>query len=113
MRLNVTRVLLSSIVIFIAAAGCSLDNGTDPQQSANIIDTARQFDPFQTFVELADSSGTDKLLSQSGPVTAFIPTDEAFEKVPDSIFARMSSDQVAELLSYHVMEEVLFAGTIV
>ncbi len=71
----------------------------------SIIDTAVNAGTFTTLVEAIKAAGLVETLNQPGPFTVFAPTDEAFEKLPESIRSALVGDKqaLAELLTYHVL----------
>ena len=76
-----------------------------PAPTKNIIDTAVSAGSFSTLVEAIEVADLVETLNQPGPFTVFAPTDEAFEKLPESIRSALVADKkaLAELLTYHVV----------
>ena len=60
---------------------------------------------FSQFLHLAESSGFDKTLHGRGPFTVFVPTDEAFAKLPSELRESMQKEpsRMRGLLAYHVI----------
>jgi uncharacterized surface protein with fasciclin (FAS1) repeats len=74
-------------------------------------------DYFSTFVAAVEQAGLTETLNNNENMTVFVPTDDAFAKVPaadlDAIMA--SPEMLTEILLYHVVQETLtpdkLAGT--
>jgi uncharacterized surface protein with fasciclin (FAS1) repeats len=82
-------------------------DGTEPVASNDVVAAANDAG-LTTFVTLADSAGLTALLQGEGPYTAFIPTNEAFEALPqslrDSLLVPENRDRLRRILQYHVLE---------
>jgi uncharacterized surface protein with fasciclin (FAS1) repeats len=70
-----------------------------------IFDTAREDSRLRISVKMMEAGGLVKTLRGTGPYTAFIPTDEAFEEVPAEILETIMRDRnrIAGLVMYHVV----------
>ncbi len=77
----------------------------DAAGSDSILDTAASAGSFNTLIEAIKAAELVDTLNQTGPFTVFAPTDEAFEKVPDTIRNAILADKQAlvDLLTYHVV----------
>ncbi len=73
--------------------------------SADLLNVLRSDGHYTQFVQLAESSGFDKTLHGRGPFTVFVPTDEAFAKLPAEMRDRLKQDPTRHrtLLAYHVI----------
>ena len=60
--------------------------------SADLLNVLRSDGHYAQFVQLAESSGFDKTLHGRGPFTVFVPTDEAFAKLPAEMRDRLKQD---------------------
>ncbi|HEV7698739.1 MAG TPA: fasciclin domain-containing protein [Pyrinomonadaceae bacterium] len=82
---------------------------------ANLIDTIAKTDMFSTFARLMRTSKADELITGSGPFTVFVPTNDAFGKVPDSLMNGWLSEteqtMLRKVLSYHIIPTKLFAAS--
>ena len=71
----------------------------------NIIDTLEDSESLGTFLDLVRIAGMEPMLRERGPYTVFVPTDEAFSRVPkdrmDEI--RQDADKLLLIVSYHVV----------
>jgi uncharacterized surface protein with fasciclin (FAS1) repeats len=81
------------------------------QRRQDILKTASSFPECSTFVELVDKAGMTTALAQDGPFTVFIPTNEAFAKIPQDRLSKISGDRSAlsAVLLYHMSPEALSA----
>jgi len=48
----------------------------------NIIETLKDSGSFTAFLDLIRIAGMEPMLRERGPFTVFVPTDEAFSRVP-------------------------------
>ena len=69
----------------------------------NLIDTIAKEDKFSTFTRLMKSSGTNDVIA-SGQFTVFVPTNDAFAKIPPALlnFLLANPEQLTSVLLYHV-----------
>ena len=71
----------------------------------NIIETLQDSGSFTAFLDLIRIAGMEPMLRERGPFTVFVPTDEAFSRVPkermDEI--RGDPDKAVLIMSYHVV----------
>ena len=71
---------------------------------------------YSTFVSAIESSGVAEKLSQKGPFTVFAPTDQAFQKLPTEVVAKLllpeNSSTLEKVLKYHVLGGLVATGTI-
>ncbi|WP_292364268.1 MULTISPECIES: fasciclin domain-containing protein [unclassified Methanoculleus] len=71
----------------------------------NIIETLEDSNNLTVFLELIRMSGMEPMLRERGPYTVFVPTDEAFARVPDERMdeLRQDADKLLLITSYHVV----------
>lgn len=81
--------------------------------SKNIVSVAKEAGMFQTLLAAAEAADLVGVLTGNGPVTVFAPTDEAFAKLPagtvESLLKPENKDQLAAVLSYHVVPGRVYA----
>ena len=91
----------------IAAITLALGTVTSTAFSADIVDTAVENGSFKTLVTAVQSAGLVDTLKGEGPFTVFAPTDDAFAKLPEgtveSLLKPENKDQLAAILTYHVV----------
>ena len=84
---------------------------------ADIVDTAAEAGTFKTLLTAAEAAGLVSTLKSDGPLTVFAPTDEAFAKLPQGTVANLlkpeNKDQLAAVLSYHVVAGKVMASDVV
>lgn len=70
----------------------------------DFLETAQRSGSFNTFLQAMKLSGLTRELKTGGPFTAFIPTDEAFARLPDDQWQALSKnpDEMARLVRYHL-----------
>jgi len=83
----------------------------------NLIDTIKNQDKFSTFTRLMASSGTNDVLSAPGQFTVFVPTNDAFAKIPeakiDELLNETGQTKLKALLSYHILPGKIMAASLV
>ncbi|MEM6761680.1 MAG: fasciclin domain-containing protein [Pseudomonadota bacterium] len=79
----------------------------DRAKADNIVETAQSAGQFNTLIAAAQAAGLDGALASDGPFTVFAPTDDAFAALPpgtvDNLLKPENRDQLAAILSYHVL----------
>lgn len=82
----------------------------------DIIDTIARQDKFSTFAKLMASSGANDIFSGAGEFTAFVPTNDAFSKVPeariDELLNEPDQTRLKSLLAYHIISGKLMASNL-
>jgi uncharacterized surface protein with fasciclin (FAS1) repeats len=80
-------------------------------QAANIVETAAGAGTFGTLIAAAKAAGLADALATGENLTVFAPTDEAFAALPagtvETLLKPENKDQLAAILSYHVLPRVL------
>ena len=80
----------------------------------NLVETAAAAGRFQTLLAAAKAAGLADTLANKGPFTVFAPTDAAFARLPkgtlDNLLKPENKDQLAAILSYHVVAGRVYAG---
>ncbi|MEP7074704.1 MAG: fasciclin domain-containing protein [Acidobacteriota bacterium] len=73
----------------------------------NIIETIAKLEKFSTFSRLLGTSGANAIISGAGPFTVFVPTNDAFAKIPDTLMNELLNElgqvKLEALLSYHIV----------
>ena len=82
----------------------------------NLIETIAKDDKFSTFSRLMGTSKANEVFSGDGDFTVFVPTNDAFGKIPDDKMNALlnETDQIAlkALLSYHILPGIFTAANI-
>lgn len=73
----------------------------------SIIETAEAGGGFETLLTAIESVGLTTTFQFLGDFTVFAPSDEAFETLPDGFLGSLTQDQLTEILSYHVLAQVI------
>lgn len=83
-------------------------------KSADIVETAKAAGGFGTLLTAAEAAGLTATLKGDGPFTVFAPTDSAFAALPDGTLDTLlkpeNRDQLAGILSYHVVPGKVMAA---
>jgi len=96
-------VLFLTTATVLAACGDDPETKPPPPPAATTVAEVLAAEGFTTLAAALETAGLTETLSRAGPFTLFAPTDEAFAKLPEG--ALDDAEAVAELLSYHVLEE--------
>ena len=78
-------------------------------RDANVIDQAKDLGIFTTLLDAVESAGLTNTLKYDGDFTVFAPTDEAFAKLPSGLLESLTTEQLTEILTYHVLSGEVFA----
>ncbi|NLA37811.1 MAG: fasciclin domain-containing protein [Methanomicrobiales archaeon] len=72
----------------------------------SIYETAREDSRLSTSVRMAEAGGVLESLQKGGPYTAFIPTNEAYEIIPEERLETIIKDRerLADMVLYHVVQ---------
>ena len=91
--------ILSIVTTVIAFSGAA--------SARNIIETMRDSDSFRQFMKAVDVAGLGPALSGEGPFTIFVPTDEAFSKIPkaalNDLLQPHNKEKLTKFLRHHVL----------
>jgi uncharacterized surface protein with fasciclin (FAS1) repeats len=83
----------------------------------DIIDTAVEAGQFTTLAAALGAAGLVETLKGPGPFTVFAPTDAAFAKLPagtvENLLKPENKDQLAAILTYHVVPGAVMAADVV
>ena len=84
--------------------------------AANIVETAKSAGSLNTLLAAAEAAGLVEALSAPGPLTVFAPTDDAFAALPEGTVENLlkpeNKDQLAAILTYHVVGQKIMSGDI-
>ncbi|MBD3615873.1 MAG: fasciclin domain-containing protein [Gracilimonas sp.] len=102
--------VLVSFLTFTACGNGSNNNGIGEDGELNIIETAQENDDFSVLVQAIQDAGLTVALEGAGPFTVFAPTNAAFSELPEGTLDNITSDQLAEILQFHVVEGSIASG---
>jgi uncharacterized surface protein with fasciclin (FAS1) repeats len=84
------------------------------QTPATVVDVAAGDENFSTLVTAVQAAGLAETLSGEGPFTVFAPVNDAFAALPagtvDSLLQPANRDQLAAVLTYHVVPARALSG---
>ncbi|HTN73642.1 MAG TPA: fasciclin domain-containing protein [Pirellulaceae bacterium] len=100
-------------VVAVVAGLCSLTQAADKPK--DIVDTAVAAGSFKTLVIAVKEAGLVEALKGEGPFTVFVPTDEAFAKLPKGTLEALLADKakLKAVLTYHVVPGKVLAADVV
>lgn len=82
----------------------------------NLIETIAKEPKFSTFSRYMGSSNANAFFSRPGDFTVFVPTNDAFAKIPDDQMNTLLNEpgqlQLKALLSYHIVPGKIMAANI-
>ena len=82
----------------------------------NLFETIKSQDKFSTFTRLMASSGENDTIS-SGEFTVFVPTNDAFAKIPEARINELTSEaghtKLKSFISYHILPGKVMAANLV
>jgi uncharacterized surface protein with fasciclin (FAS1) repeats len=85
----------------------------EEEASGNIVVVAQSEENLSTLVTAVGAARLAETLQSAGPFTVFAPTNEAFEAIPpqqlENLLKPANRDQLAEILTYHVVPGELTA----
>lgn len=114
----------TAVLAMITATGATAFATSNPEVGGapmladkNIVENAVKADNLKTLVAAVTAAGLADTLSSEGPFTVFAPTDKAFSKLPagtiDTLLKPENKDQLASILTYHVVPAEAFAKDVV
>ncbi len=100
------KMLSAAVAVTIAAVASA--------HGANIVETAKGAGTFNTLLAAAEAAGLAGALADGNNLTVFAPTDDAFAALPagtvENLLKPENKDQLAAILSYHVLPRELAAN---
>ena len=130
MSKRLLRILSALLAFTLLAAACgdddedtttttteasSDDSGDEGAESGTIVDVAVANGSFTTLVAAVQAAGLVDTLSGDGPFTVFAPTDDAFAAALEDLGLTaeelLASPDLADILTYHVIEGEVDAAT--
>lgn len=106
-----TMLLLSAFIIF-GLTGCVDDDDpvTTPPTDLNIVERAEANDELSILVSAIVDAELGGTLQGTGPFTVFAPNNAAFNNLPDGTLDNLSTEELAQILTFHVVEGEITAS---
>ena len=108
--------MLRKILIGTAIALSLSSTSFADDHSKDIVDTAMEAGLFQTLVAAVKAADLVEVLKGDGPFTVFAPVDDAFKALPEGTLETLlkpeNKDQLASILTYHVLAGKVMSGDI-
>lgn len=100
------------LLLFSLVLTSCLDSSDSNQGPGNLLEEAEAVNDFSTFVDFVKDPGatavdTSTLTQETSQLTVLIPTNEAFSELPDGMLEELSDGELGEVLSYHIVEELI------
>jgi uncharacterized surface protein with fasciclin (FAS1) repeats len=109
--------MIGKKTIMFGAAAVGLSLASFGAKAADIVDTAVAAGEFTTLAAALEAAGLVETLKGEGPFTVFAPTDDAFAKLPagtvESLLEPENKEQLAAILTYHVVPGEVMAADVV
>lgn len=103
--------------VAVTAFGLAFGSANARAAEMDIIDTAVEAGQFTTLAAALGAAGLVETLKGPGPFTVFAPTDAAFAKLPagtvENLLKPENKDQLAAILTYHVVPGTVMAADVV
>ena len=101
----------AAMILLLASLGY-----TGQEEENDLLDIINTHESLRILDRAIQETGTDGILKNDGPFTIFAPNDEAFRKLPPEIFSTLfnpdNADQLALIISVHIIPERLMAADI-
>ena len=101
----------AAVILLLASLGY-----TGQAEEIDLSDTINAHESLGILARAIQETETDDILKNDGPFTIFAPYDEAFRKLPPEIFSTLfnpdTADQLALIISVHIIPERLMAADI-
>ena len=98
-------------LILVGVAGWFLSTSA---YAGNMVETAQGAGKFRTLIAAAQAGGLADALANGKNLTVFVPTDEAFAKLPadtvESLLKPENKDKLVAIFAYHVLPRVLMSN---
>ena len=98
------------LALCAASTVVSAEPGTKPapvEPQSDIYETAVESGHLQKFIMAVESAGLVNTLKGDGPFTVFVPSNEAFDRLPSGEFQELikpeNKDKLKQLLLHHVI----------
>lgn len=126
MKKTIVAIMTSSALALSACADTAEDTTTEEmveenamaeEEAGTIVEVASGNEDFSTLVTAVQAGGLVETLSGEGPFTVFAPTNDAFGKLPEgtleTLTAAENQEQLAGILTYHVVAGETMSGDLV
>lgn len=105
-RAHLPSLAAAFLLLFAGVGARGQSPAPEAAEGGNILAVAKAAGGFETFLKAVKAAGLTDALNAPGPLTVFIPTDEAFGKLPigalDNLLDPKNVDRLKSTLSYHV-----------
>lgn len=114
-KLGTKAFMLFSAVLVVGLVGCGNDDndgGMGTNDEMNIVETAQSNDDLSILAGAIGDAGLVGTLESDGPFTVFAPTNAAFNELPDGVLSSLSEQELAQILTFHVVEGEILSGSL-
>lgn len=112
-----TAIIVLFLMTIVGIIGCDEQSSTGPDPNPGSDDDSisavvSEDSTLKTFSGILVQTGLDAELESEGSFTAFAPTDSAFHKLPEGLMDELNSDQLKEILNYHLVSGAMLTSDI-
>jgi len=114
-KIGTKAFMLLSAVLIVGLVGCGDDDndgGMGTNDEMNIVETAQSNDDLSILAGAIGDAGLVGTLESDGPFTVFAPTNAAFNELPDGVLSSLSEQELAQILTFHVVEGEILSGSL-
>jgi transforming growth factor-beta-induced protein len=110
-KLGSKTLILLSAVLFFGVVGCDDDDDpVTPPSDRDIVEIAESNDNLSILADAIFDAELDGTLKSDGPFTVFAPSNSAFNQLPASTLDDLTQAELAEILTFHVVEGEIQSG---
>lgn len=110
-KLGSKTLILLSAVLFFGVVGCDDDDDpVTPPSERDIVEIAESNDNLSILADAIFDAELDGTLKSDGPFTVFAPSNSAFNQLPASTLDDLTQAELAEILTFHVVEGEIQSG---
>ena len=111
--------LLAGTALILSACGndaaddLAAENAMAAEETNTIVDVASNHPDYSTLVTAIEAAGLVDTLNGPGPFTVFVPTNAAFDKLPEGTVETLTTtdtEQLSSILTYHVVSGEVMAA---
>ncbi|WP_340105657.1 fasciclin domain-containing protein [Rhodohalobacter sp. 8-1] len=100
---RICLIMGSVMLVFFSFIACNDDNSiSGPNENLDVVETMQDSGEFSTLLSIATDLGLVETL-RNNELTAFAPTDAAFDALPDGLLEDLTDEQLTEIITYHLV----------
>jgi uncharacterized surface protein with fasciclin (FAS1) repeats len=108
--------LMNGFIFVLSVAMIQACDDDDDSPSSpgpgTVVEVAQSDDDFSELVSALQDAGLVSTLEGNGPFTVFAPTNDAFQALPSGTVQGLTTQELVEILSYHVISGEVTSGNL-